>query len=61
MRPLNRDLVRTVALALALSGSSLLGMACGDDSDAENAAEELGDAAEDVADDVEDAVEDATE
>ena len=44
------------AAGCALGGSSVLGMACDDDSDVENAAEELGDAAEDAADKVEDAV-----
>jgi hypothetical protein len=56
MRPLNRNFLRMLALAFALGGSSVLGMACDDDSDVENAAEELGDAAEDAADEVEDAV-----
>lgn len=56
MRPPNRNFLRMLALAFALGGSSVLGMACDDDSDAENAAEELGDAAEDAADKVEDAV-----
>jgi hypothetical protein len=45
-----------LALAFALGGNSLLAMACDDDSDVENAAEEIGDAAEDAADKVEDAV-----
>jgi hypothetical protein len=45
-----------LALAFALGGSSLLSMACDDDSNAENTAEEIGDAVEDAAEDVEDAV-----
>ena len=57
MRPLNRSLLRMAALAFALGGSSLLSLACDDDSDAENAAEEIGDAVEDAGDKVEDAVE----
>ena len=61
MRPVKRNFWRMLALAFALSGSSLLALACDNDGDAENAAEELGDAAEDAADDVEDAVEDATD
>ena len=56
MRPLTRNFLRMLALVFALCGSSVLGMACDDDSDAENAAEEIGDAAEDAADKVEDAV-----
>lgn len=56
MRPLNRSFFRMLALACALGGSSVIGMACDDDSDVENSAEELGDAAEDAADEVEDAV-----
>ena len=61
MRPMSRNLVRMLALAFVLGGSSLLSMACDDDSDVENAAEEIGDAAEDAADDVEDAVEDVVD
>ncbi len=61
MRPSNRNLLRMAALAFALGGGSLIGLACDDDSDAENAVEQLGDAAEDAADDVEDAVEDAVD
>ena len=56
MRPLNRNFLRMLAFAFTLGGSSVLGMACDDDSDVENAAEELGDAAEDAAEKVEDAV-----
>ena len=56
MRRQNRTLLRMLALAFALGGSSLLAMACDNDSDVENAAEEIGDAAEDAADKVEDAV-----
>ena len=51
-----RNLVRMFALAFVLGGSSLLGMACDDDSKVENAAEEIGDAVEDAGDKVEDAV-----
>jgi hypothetical protein len=61
MRPVNRNFLRMLALAFVLGGSSVLGMACDNDSDAENVAEDIGDAVEDTADDVEDAVEDATE
>jgi len=43
-----------LTLAVALSGSGFL--ACDNDSDAENAAEEVGEAAEDAADKVEDAL-----
>jgi hypothetical protein len=56
MRRRNRTFLRMLALAFAIGGNSLLGMACDDDSAAENAAEEIGDAAEDAADKVEDAV-----
>jgi hypothetical protein len=56
MRSQNRLFLRMLALAFALGGNSLLAMACDDDSDVENAAEEIGDAAEDAADKVEDAV-----
>ena len=61
MRPLNRNFLRMLALAFALGGSSVLGVACDNDSDAENVVEDIGDAAEDAADDVEDAVEDAAD
>jgi hypothetical protein len=61
MRSQNRNILHGLMLALALGGSSVIGLACDDDSDAENAAEELGDAAEDAADEVEDAVEDVTD
>jgi hypothetical protein len=43
-----------LALGFVLGGSSLISMACDDDSKVENAAEEVGDAVEDAADEVED-------
>ena len=54
MKSLNRNLFRMVALAFVLGGSSLISMACDDDSKVENAAEDVGDAVEDAADEVED-------
>ena len=56
MRPHKRNLLRMLALSFVLAGSSVIGMACDDDSKAEDAAEEIGDAAEDAADEVEDAL-----
>jgi hypothetical protein len=57
MRPENRKLYRMLAFAFVLGGSPLFAFACDDDSDAEDAAEEIGDAAEDAADELEDATE----
>ena len=54
MRRLNRNFLRMFALAFVLGGSSLLSLACDDDSKVEDAAEEVGDAVEDAADEVED-------
>jgi hypothetical protein len=56
MRMRSRPFMRMLAFAFVLGGNSLLVMACDDDSDVEDAAEEIGDAAEDAADEVEDAL-----
>ena len=56
MRPLKRNLLRMLGLAFALSGGPLLAMACENDGDAENAAEEIGEAVDEAGDEIEDAV-----
>lgn len=56
MRTVNRNFLRMLALASVLGSSSLLGIACDNDSKMENAAEDVGDAVEDAADEVEDAI-----
>ena len=58
MRAMNRSLLKTLALAFVLGGSSLVAMACEDnDGPVENAAEDIGEAADEAADEIEDAVE----
>jgi hypothetical protein len=57
MRPMNRSVFKTLALAFVVGGSSLVAMACEDnDGPVENAAEDIGEAADEAADDIEDAV-----
>ena len=54
---LDRSLLKTLALAFVLAGSSLVATACEDnDGPMENAAEDVGEAADEAADEIEDAV-----